>query len=329
MGEGGKKTMVILAPVVAIFLAAITTDASWNPDRPWKSIRIAMHPELAKDFKAEPAAEAAADAGEGAGESADPEKKPDEGKAAPETAAKDPDPAPEKPKEPETKPAEKPPEKKPEGIKVRAKGLAVHRSPQELYDKARDRLDVLLAPGGGATIGGQFVDPLSVKMKIEESDLREKGLLFLMPDAKTPWTKVTSLLDAAAKAGWKRLALGVCTPEERMHARVLPIDIPPAGEPVEEDIPITTVYVPAPSGRLQHFRLDTEKCDDLDALEGMVRGLHEGEYEGFVPGYSTDVTKTPWILDGTGASTSGVVQAMDALKAAGVKTWRVKGVNAK
>ncbi|MHC4820465.1 MAG: hypothetical protein ACYTDX_01940 [Planctomycetota bacterium] len=326
MGEGGKKTMVILAPVVAIFLAAITTDSSWNPDRPWKSIRIAMHPELARDFK--PATVADADPDTGDGDAAAPEKQPDV--KEPETAPTVP--KTEKPKEPETKPeekpAEKPPEKKPEGIKVRAKGLAVHRSPQELYDKARDRLDVLLAPGGGATIGGQFVDPMSVKMKIEGSDLREKGLLFLMPDAKTPWTKVTALLDAAAKAGWKRIALGVCTPGERMHARVLPIAIPPAGEPVEEDIPITTVYVPAPSGRLQHFRLDTEKCDDMDALEGMVRGLHDGEYEGFVPGYSTDVAKTPWILDGTGASTSGVVQAMDALKAAGVKTWRVKGVNA-
>jgi len=57
-----------------------------------------------------------------------------------------------------------------------------------------------------------------------------------------------------------------------------------------------------------------------------VKAFH-GEYELFTPGYSGDVAKTPWSVDGSGATAEGVIRALEGLAKAGVQKVRMAGLS--
>ena len=116
----------------------------------------------------------------------------------------------------------------------------------------------------------------------------------------------------------------MASPENRGQGRVLLLDIPASEAPSKKGIETITVKVLP--GSPAAYEVNGEKCDSAEALASKARAFHQDYEEGFEAGYSENPDETPWIVDGAGATAGGVVAALDALKASGVKTVRVAGV---
>jgi biopolymer transport protein ExbD len=242
--------------------------------------------------------------------------------AKPGPVAKE-DPSPEMPAPaPETP---KPAIPQPEGIEFKVGGLPPCRSGAPILTPAAERLDITVAVSGAYKVGMNFADPDTVRAAIDSAEEARKkgGMLFLVPNVRSPWDAMKDVLNAGSGAGWARIGIAVAHPDNAGLGRVLVIRVP-AGEAV---LPKGTdaVTVKVGVGPAPVFVLNGEDCKDAATLEAKAKALHE-EFELMTEGYAADVEKTPWTVDGTGAMVGGVVSAIDALQAAGVRTVRITGV---
>jgi hypothetical protein len=213
----------------------------------------------------------------------------------------------------------------PEGIEYKVGGLSPARSGVPLKHPEGERLDITVAVSGAYRVGTNFADPETVQQAIASApeDLKKKGLLFLVPNLRSPFEALQVVLNAGAGAGWERIGIAVGHPDNVGLGRVLLVTVP-AGE---GDIPkgMDAMKVKVGAGAFPVFDVNGESCKDAAALEAKVKALHE-ECELMLEGYTADVEKTPWTIDGTGAMVGGVVAAMDSLANAGVKQARIVGV---
>lgn len=322
----GQKLSVIAMPVAAIGLAVVTSGPDWSPPRARYgslrelSIALAAPPAAPESIKlppldAEPAPEKAPKA-EPAGKK-EPAAKKDP--ATPKPEGKVAVPAPPASKEPPT-PGDG-------GIEFRTSGLATVRFAEPLRAEPAQRLDIHVLQSGQVRVGTDFSDAEGVKEAIQAADAarKESGLLYVIPNARTPWTLVKDVLDAGFAAGWSKVGLCVAFAEDAGRGRVLKVSAPTNDEPaIAKGLDAVLVKIggagPSPS-----YTLNGAPCADPAGLAFNAKAIHD-EYEVMEKDYSADVESTPWTLDATGASAGGVISALDALTTAGVKTVRIQGL---
>jgi len=306
----GQKFAALCMPVAAVGLAIATADPSWSPRREhWGSWQATMEREAAAKAKA-------------AAPAPEPVPVPVPVPAPVPAPAPVPGPAPEKPPVAD---APKPALPQPEGIEYKVGGLAPARSGVPLKNAEGERLDITVAISGAYRVGTNFADPETVKQSIASAseDLKQRGLLFLVPNLRSPFEALKEVLNAGAGAGWARIGVAVGHPDNIGLGRVLLVTVPVGAGDIPKGMDPMNVKVgtgPSPS-----FEVNGEACKDAAALEAKVKALHE-ECELMLEGYTADVEKTPWTIDGTGAMVGGVVSAMDSLVNAGVKQARIVGV---
>jgi hypothetical protein len=178
-----------------------------------------------------------------------------------------------------------------------------------------------------ARLGSAFAESDTVTKAILGADeaKKEKGLLYVVPNAQAPWGPVRDFLAAGAAGGWKRVGLGVAAPGDAAKGRVLLLALPGNAAPdLAKGTDVILVRVKG-AGPGTSFELNGEACPNAAALEEKAKALHE-EAEVFTEGYSTEVDRTPWTVDGTDGSAGGVVTALEVIARAGVGTVRLAGV---
>ncbi len=333
-----QKLGMLCLPVAAVGLAVMTADPGWNPPRTrWGSLQAKM--------EAQAAAKAAKAAPAGAGESPTPKSEgapedrgaspPREGPTPPEHPGKKeaggggiqpPGPKEEAKKGPRPAGKGTPALPSPPEIEFRVSGLGPCRSSVPLSTAAADRLDIHVTADAALRVNANFADPDTANEAMKNADprLKSSGLLFVVPNIRSPWDSVKDVLVRGAAAGWTRVGLAVSFADNPGQGRVLPLTFPSNDAP---DIPkgldpITVKVTPGPGAS---FVINGEECKDAPTLETKAKALHE-DYELMTEGYSKDVEKTPWVVDGTGAMAGGVIAALDALAGAGVKVARIAGV---
>ncbi len=214
----------------------------------------------------------------------------------------------------------------PEEIPFRVTGLGPCRAGLPLATPAAERLDVYVTADGALRVNGNFTDPDAVDQSMRSADekLRTSGLLFVIPNVQSAWDTVKEVLNRGAAAGWTRIALAVSFRDNPGQGRVLPMAIP-SGDGSDISKGLDPVLVKVDAGSANTFTINGEACKDPATLESKAKALHD-EYELMTEGYSKDVEKTPWTVDGTGATAGSVIAAFDALAGAGVKQVRITGV---
>ncbi len=333
-----QKASVLLTPAAAIglawFLAEDVSKAARQPHRTWRAV---MHPVTlpghGKGKRAEPGAPAPADgaapapavpapgaapppatgkAGPGKPAPAGPDTAPPPKDAPKPTAGKSPAPA------PAPAPAAAAEVEFPVSGSMR---LAPHGSASPLRDPTADREDLIVGPDGTLTLKGKWTAPETLRDILAESSRRERGVLYLVADQRAPWDRVREAAAAGMAAGFTRVALAVCSPDSPGKGRALPLRPCPATPPEEG-----TVIRVSEGGGGPAFDVGGEPFDGAgEEMRKRIRSIHE-DYEAFSPGYAGSIDTTAWTVDGSGASTLGVVQALDALGASGVATARLAGL---
>lgn len=318
-----QKLGMLALPAGAVVLAWATSGPDWNPKTVQRSWRAAMHPAApapeAKPVEAPPAPEA---------KPAGPGRKKVTKVAVPRPEEKPPA---EKPPVAEHPPAEAPKPKAPAGppeLEFRLTGLAPCRSAAPLTVPSHMRLDIHVMPSGAVRLGPDFADPEMAMAEIRSgaSDKKREGLLFLVPNIRAPWDGVRDLAAGGVAANWTRVALCVASPENPGQGRVLLLDVPASAAPSKKGLDLLNVKVLPAAGATTSYEVNGEKCDTAEALAKKVKAFHQDYEEGFEAGYSENPDETPWTVDGAGAMAGGVVAALDALKAAGVKSVRLAGI---
>ncbi len=313
-----QKLAALCMPAAAVGLAVFTADPSWSPRREhygtWRETLERQAAEKArKDAPPEAAPAPAVEPAPGPSKK-DPAPETPKPATEPPVVKKDPAPAEPKPALPQ-----------PEGIEFKVSGLPPCRSGAPLRTPAAERLDITVAVSGAYKVGMDFADPDTLKAAIASAPDAKKsgGLLFVVPNLRSPWNEVREVLNAGAGAGWARIGLAVCHPDNAALGRVLMVGVPAA----PPDLPKGTdpMLVKVGTGPAPVFVVNGEDCKDAAALEAKAKAFHE-ECELMTEDYSADLARTPWTVDGTGAMVGGVVSALDALAAAGVKTARIAGV---
>ncbi len=334
-----QKIGAILLPLSAAGLGILTSGPEWTVHRTQRSMQESLERQTAAKAAAAAAAAAPAvdapAAGPGAGAPGPSQ--------APKNPASSPPPkpaAPSGPKEPEARstgpggglkqgpPSEKPALPAVDEIEFRVGGLCTARAGLPLRVPAADRLDIHVTTSGNPRIGSEYSSPEMAREAIQGADpaKKEKGMLFLVPNRAAPWDAVRDLAAAGAAAGWGRITLCVGHPDNPGQGRVLAVVVPgnEAPEPPKGVDPFQVRVLgmgPAPS-----FQVNGEECKDAAALEAKVKAIHE-EYEASYEGYTSEADTSPWIVDGSGAASGGVIAALDAVLAGGVKSVRLAGIH--
>ena len=324
-----QKAATAVMPVAAISLAFLTSGPEWNPPRPWGSWEATLAAAAAPP--APPPAAPEAPAAPGTPAPAAPATPPTA--KTPDAPAPKPEPAkPTTPPAPAPSPAPAPPAPRPalpapDDIEFKVSGVPMSKSGTGLKTPAASRLDVHVTASGMSKVGNDFTDAAATRSAIEKADAakKDKGLLLVMANSRAPWDGVRDTLAAGAQTGWKRIALAVAAPEDLAKGRVLEVALPSNAAPETEKGVDKMVVKVAGSGISFSFELNGEKCADASALQEKAKALHD-ELQSFAEGYSDEADRTPWTVDGSGASVAGVVAAVDALAQTGIPKVRLAGV---
>ena len=332
-----QKLGALILPVGAFLLAWATSTPEWNPVHVQGSWREVMHPELARGGPPkEPAAAAPAEPEkEGEKETAKAPGKPAV-KKGPKPPAESPgeapqDPPAQVPSAPPEKPAPAPPPEKPKepaGLDFKVSGLAPAATSVPLTVPAGQRLDIHVLASGAVRLGPTVADPdmALTEIRVAAREKKENGMLFLVPQARSNWDDVLALASAGAAAAWTRIGLCASSPEDAAQGRVLLLDIPASEAPTKKALDLLTVKVKPGQPMNPSFTLNGEEVASAGALRAKATSLHSEYEEGFEEGYSTDIEETPWIVDGAGASSGGVIAALDAIRDGGAKCVRLAGL---
>ena len=224
-------------------------------------------------------------------------------------------------------PAPRPALPAPDDIEFKVSGVPMAKAGTGLKTPAASRLDVHVTASGMSKVGNDFTDAAATRSAIEKADAakKDKGLLLVMANSRAPWDGVRDTLSAGAQSGWKRVALAVAAPEDLAKGRVLEVALPSNAAPETEKGVDTMVVKVVSSGLSFSFELNGDKCADAAALQEKAKALHD-ELQSFAEGYSDEADRTPWTVDGSGASVAGVVAAVDALAQTGIPKVRLAGV---
>ena len=327
-----QKAATAVMPVAAISLAFLTSGAEWNPPRPWGSWEATLAAAAAPPAPAVAPADPAAPA---PGAPATPATPP--AAKTPDAPAPKPEPARPEPAKPTTPPAPPTPPALPPGapkslpapddIEFKVSGVPASKLGTGLKTPAAARLDVHVTASGMSKVGNDFTDAAATRSAIEKADAakKDKGLLLVLANSRAPWDGVRDTLAAGAQSGWTRVGLAVAAPEDLGKGRVLEVALPSNAAPeTEKGVDLMVVKVVG-SGISYSFTVNGDKCADAAALQEKAKALHE-ELQSFAEGYADEADKTPWTVDGAGASAAGVVSAVDALGQAGIPKVRLAGV---